>query len=946
MENIKIIVSTEKVLFATQRQETKYIKGNYNHYNIEVYTPERTSQLPSLSSDQNRIVIYTHAIKTDTDFLLNFRSDLIPIVIVDGEGFKKYADKFTKLTATNAEVVYLIDQGIIQADINFFASREPNKPYSSNLNSIDQDEAIQANYDKKFYTKAQNIFTSISEKTNNKALNIDLIACYSGAAIKDIEYLPKFSTLTTFSDSDYEMSSIFFERGITESKQMLLPYNAFFRFAAYIATQPNTMSFATFDSETESHKIFIADIKEINNYSIAGIKQWQTTQIRQYAEFLKPITSSPENNQQIAKFLEFVDNTSEFTNWINSFNTPQYQLCLLATLVNNHLASSDITKIQQLLSEIKDLNLSVSEDNDNILYSLFLSDSNKEVIELILNAGANPNHISNLSKSPVSSATSIGLAQLYIAYGGDINIILTNGPRTGLHLLTKYVIDDPEYTDFLIKNGAKANLIDTKGWSPLLHATFHGRIEIIKSMIKFDQNIDLNQPATDEQAVRPLSIALHRNNLELAILYISLGADISLTLPHFFNMNQDTQIGLINYLKETCTAKNAKAIHHTLQSMIKIMTELKNEAEFIQIHQQKLLTDLEYLKAEAVAHPEMLIEAIENANYDLAILLINNALIDLNYANGKGFTALHAAAFKGNTAIITLLMARKVDIDPKTPKGNTPLHLASNAGHYEAVKLLIDNGADFSLTTASGKTSLMIAEEKNYADIVKYLQDKITPPSLTQKLIIKASPELEATFNLPSIPKIGSIDKELPAITAEATNNNPHPAASKFNIHYPIGALLGALANPSIEYVGDLAIKQNKNWTDYYNKRLTTENAYKSVTSFVIFSSLVLDFEWSATSSSIYSSLFSHLLFEKPELSTQFVKNCAAYLIIPVVISGYIIDKMKHSHFIAEDSIAAGALAQSLPTLLSTATKVIAFHTPEVDLCKLVGYCSSDHDET
>lgn len=62
-----------------------------------------------------------------------------------------------------------------------------------------------------------------------------------------------------------------------------------------------------------------------------------------------------------------------------------------------------------------------------------------------------------------------------------------------------------------------------------------------------------------------------------------------------------------------------------------------------------------------------------------------------------GATALHVAAAKGYTKVLSLLLAGRADVDKQDNDGWTPLHAASHWGQKEAVQMIVASMADMDI---------------------------------------------------------------------------------------------------------------------------------------------------------------------------------------------------------------------------------------------------------
>jgi len=90
------------------------------------------------------------------------------------------------------------------------------------------------------------------------------------------------------------------------------------------------------------------------------------------------------------------------------------------------------------------------------------------------------------------------------------------------------------------------------------------------------------------------------------------------------------------------------------------------------------------------------------------------ANVDWRAAGQYGGTPLHAAAMKGRTDVIKMLIDAGAPVDAKERKyGRTPLMEAAWYGHADALKALIDCGANIeAVDDALGRTALATAADK------------------------------------------------------------------------------------------------------------------------------------------------------------------------------------------------------------------------------------------
>ncbi|KAH8312999.1 hypothetical protein KR067_007634, partial [Drosophila pandora] len=84
-----------------------------------------------------------------------------------------------------------------------------------------------------------------------------------------------------------------------------------------------------------------------------------------------------------------------------------------------------------------------------------------------------------------------------------------------------------------------------------------------------------------------------------------------------------------------------------------------------------------------------------------------------------GATALHVAAAKGYTKVLSLLLAGRGNVDRQDNDGWTPLHAAAHWGQRETAEMLVESLADMDIRNYAGHSCIDVADRK----IVKFMED-------------------------------------------------------------------------------------------------------------------------------------------------------------------------------------------------------------------------------
>lgn len=106
----------------------------------------------------------------------------------------------------------------------------------------------------------------------------------------------------------------------------------------------------------------------------------------------------------------------------------------------------------------------------------------------------------------------------------------------------------------------------------------------------------------------------------------------------------------------------------------------------------------------------------------VAILLHNNAPVDIRSTNQMANTPLHAALAGRRTEVVKILVAAGADVNAKQHGGWVPLHSAAANGERDMVDLLIARGADRAAVNDAGVSAAAIARERGHEALADYLE--------------------------------------------------------------------------------------------------------------------------------------------------------------------------------------------------------------------------------
>ena len=127
------------------------------------------------------------------------------------------------------------------------------------------------------------------------------------------------------------------------------------------------------------------------------------------------------------------------------------------------------------------------------------------------------------------------------------------------------------------------------------------------------------------------------------------------------------------------------------------------------------------------------------------IFSLPNNLININYQDDNGFSALHYACDEGNLKIVEILLKANCETNIKNNEKKTPLHLASKRGYFDISKKLIENGALLNIYDSEKNSPIHYVCMFNHIELLKFFLAKL--PQADEKNIYGKMP-IDLTDNI------------------------------------------------------------------------------------------------------------------------------------------------------------------------------------------------------
>jgi ankyrin repeat protein len=187
-----------------------------------------------------------------------------------------------------------------------------------------------------------------------------------------------------------------------------------------------------------------------------------------------------------------------------------------------HWAIADAAKVKLLLSKGADVRAK-TVDGRTALYLAALRTDGAPIVQVLLDAGSDPNARMITGSLPLFAAVAVSLesAQILLAKGADPNA----RSETGSTALMAAAPQNPRAVALLVARGADVNARTKRGETALANAADRGNLESVKLLLDKGANVN----AVDYRGYTPLMHAAYCDDgpVELVRLLLANGANVN-----------------------------------------------------------------------------------------------------------------------------------------------------------------------------------------------------------------------------------------------------------------------------------------------------------------------------------------------------------------------------------------------------------------------------------
>lgn len=411
-----------------------------------------------------------------------------------------------------------------------------------------------------------------------------------------------------------------------------------------------------------------------------------------------------------------------------------------------HIAAryGDLESLEALYKRGALLNATTEQGTTPLLIAMELG--HLDIVKFLIEHGVKVDPVYFFHRVPLN------IINYLIKQGLDINAQVNGGNPTLAQdnaLLFAVRRDDLETVEYLLSRGARIDVTDYMGRTPLILAVQKGNLDIVKYLLDHGSTLDEKTPIDEYNAAFH---AVIKGQLSVLKYLVERKADLMVTDPKLGGSllhwaAQLNHIEIFQFLLEknvpidTCNNKGVSPLFLAIQSrnqgMIVLLVESKANINRFAVDEEttplsmalstKDLTLIRYLveqkadinaKSKSGMSPVVIASGLHHV--DMVKYLIEQKA-NLTSAFLGQVTPLLPAISANNLPLVRMLVEAKADIHIKQPGGKTLLHHAADVNNEDIVKFLLEQKTDVNAVSEIGMTPLIIAVWKNNTSMSKFL---------------------------------------------------------------------------------------------------------------------------------------------------------------------------------------------------------------------------------
>ncbi|XP_078115723.1 CARD- and ANK-domain containing inflammasome adapter protein [Sander vitreus] len=268
----------------------------------------------------------------------------------------------------------------------------------------------------------------------------------------------------------------------------------------------------------------------------------------------------------------------------------------------------------------------------------------------------------------------------------------------------------------LIDSGAKVNMLDKQGYTPLLLSAELGHTEVFRVLVAKQAKLD----ATLSDLSSALHLAVYGGSVPMVQMLLKKGLDPDITGPKgqtpLHLAAQCNRPELVDVLLRAGAQVNALAQDGL--TPLHIASQQGHADSVTQLLQGKADPDVKDKLGRTALH-----WAASSQGESCVVDLLLSAKANPNATDKEKKTALHLAAAEGKVDAVTSLLSHKAKGGAKDMDGSTPLHYAAAGGHAGVVSALLQllNNRGTEERNTWRKTPLHAAAERGHDSVTVLL---------------------------------------------------------------------------------------------------------------------------------------------------------------------------------------------------------------------------------